>query len=55
VQREGSEELEWKTRRSRAARAEVRSKGKRLASIAVAVRDRGDALIADALVTYKIA
>ncbi len=37
------------------ARAEVRRKGHRLASIGVAVRDGTDALIADALVTYKIA
>ncbi len=35
--------------------ATVRRKGKRVASIAVEIRDRHDALIADALVTYKIA
>ena len=37
------------------ARARVRRGGKRIASIAVEIRDQQDALIADALVTYKIA
>jgi uncharacterized protein (TIGR00369 family) len=37
------------------ATATVRRSGKRVASIAVEIRDRHDALIADALVTYKIA
>ena len=37
------------------ARARVRRHGKRVASVAVEIRDRDDALIADALVTYKIA
>lgn len=37
------------------ARARVRRGGKRIASIAVEIRDRQDALIADALVTYKVA
>jgi uncharacterized protein (TIGR00369 family) len=37
------------------AHAKVRRKGKRVASIAVEIRDNSDALIADALVTYKIA
>jgi uncharacterized protein (TIGR00369 family) len=37
------------------ARARVRRGGKRIASIAVEIRDRQGALIADALVTYKIA
>jgi uncharacterized protein (TIGR00369 family) len=37
------------------ARARVRRGGKRVASIAVEIRDRQGALIADALVTYKIA
>ena len=37
------------------ARAVVRRTGKRVASIAVEIRDASDALIADALVTYKIA
>ena len=37
------------------ARAVVRRTGKRVASISVEIRDRSDALIADALVTYKIA
>jgi uncharacterized protein (TIGR00369 family) len=37
------------------ARAVVRRAGKRVASIGVEVRDRRDALIADALITYKIA
>jgi uncharacterized protein (TIGR00369 family) len=36
------------------ARAVVKRAGKRIASIAVEIRDRTDALIADALVTYKI-
>ena len=35
------------------ARAKVRRTGKRIASLAVEVFDAGDALIADALVTYK--
>src|SRR5713101_3634698 len=37
------------------ARARVRSKGKRVASIVVEIHDRAGALVADALVTYKIA
>jgi uncharacterized protein (TIGR00369 family) len=37
------------------ARARVRRGGKRIASIAVEIRDQQGALIADALVTYKIA
>jgi uncharacterized protein (TIGR00369 family) len=37
------------------ATAIVRHQGKRIASISVAIRDRNDNLIADALVTYKIA
>ena len=37
------------------ARAQVRSRGKRVASINVEIRDQAGALIADALVTYKIA
>jgi uncharacterized protein (TIGR00369 family) len=37
------------------AHAQVRRKGKRVASIIVEIRDNSDALIADALVTYKIA
>jgi uncharacterized protein (TIGR00369 family) len=37
------------------ARARVRRAGKRIASIAVEIRDQQSALIADALVTYKIA
>jgi uncharacterized protein (TIGR00369 family) len=37
------------------ASAQVRRKGKRVASIAVEIRDNSGALIADALVTYKIA
>jgi uncharacterized protein (TIGR00369 family) len=37
------------------ATATVRRSGKRVASIAVEIRDRHDTLIADALVTYKIA
>lgn len=36
------------------ARAAVRRKGKRIASIAVEIRDEAGALVADALVTYKI-
>ena len=36
------------------ARARVRRSGKRIASIAVEIRDQQGALIADALVTYKI-
>jgi uncharacterized protein (TIGR00369 family) len=37
------------------ARAQVRRGGKRIASIAVEIRDQLGQLIADALVTYKIA
>lgn len=37
------------------AHARVRSKGKRVASITVEIRDQGGTLVADALVTYKIA
>jgi uncharacterized protein (TIGR00369 family) len=37
------------------ATASVRHAGKRVASIAVEIRDRQEVLIADALVTYKIA
>jgi uncharacterized protein (TIGR00369 family) len=37
------------------ARAVVRRAGKRVASISVEIRDRSDALVADALITYKIA
>jgi uncharacterized protein (TIGR00369 family) len=37
------------------ARAVVRRNGRRVASIHVEIRDRAEALIADALVTYKIA
>lgn len=37
------------------AEAKVRRKSRRLASVNVEVRDNGDALIADGLVTYKIA
>jgi len=37
------------------ATAKVRRAGKRLASINAEIRDRADALIADALITYKIA
>lgn len=37
------------------ARAAVRRRGKRVASLAVEVRDQAGDLIADALVTYKIA
>jgi uncharacterized protein (TIGR00369 family) len=37
------------------ARAKVRRHSRRVASIAVEIRDRADALVADALVTYKIA
>jgi uncharacterized protein (TIGR00369 family) len=37
------------------ASAAVRRRGKRVASIAVEIHDRYDTLIADALVTYKIA
>jgi|HubBroStandDraft_6_1064221.scaffolds.fasta_scaffold1978166_1 uncharacterized protein (TIGR00369 family) len=37
------------------ARAVVRRAGKRVASINVEIRDRSDALVADALITYKIA
>ncbi|MGA9724876.1 MAG: hotdog fold thioesterase, partial [Candidatus Binatus sp.] len=37
------------------ARARVKRTGKRIASLAVEVADASDTLIADALVTYKIA
>jgi len=37
------------------ARAQVRRKGKRIASISVEIIDDSGALVADALVTYKIA
>lgn len=37
------------------ARAIVRRAGKRIASISVEIRDDANALVADALVTYKIA
>ncbi|HUY29163.1 MAG TPA: PaaI family thioesterase [Candidatus Binataceae bacterium] len=37
-----------------AASATVRRAGKRMASIAVEIRDRAGALVADAIVTYKI-
>jgi uncharacterized protein (TIGR00369 family) len=37
------------------AHARVRSKGKRVASINVEIHDHAGALVADALVTYKIA
>lgn len=37
------------------ARAAVRRNGRRIASLAVEIRDDGGALVADALVTYKIA
>ena len=37
------------------ATAKVRRAGRRLASINVEIRDRADALVADALITYKIA
>ncbi len=37
------------------ARATVRRRGKRLASVNVEIHDRANALVADALVTYKIA
>ena len=37
------------------ARARVKRTGKRIASLAVEIADSSDALIADALVTYKIA
>lgn len=37
------------------ARAAVRRKAKRIASVSVEIRDNAGALIADALVTYKIA
>jgi uncharacterized protein (TIGR00369 family) len=37
------------------ALATVRRHGKRVASVNVEIRDEADALIADALVTYKIA
>lgn len=37
------------------ARAQVRRHGRRIASIAVEIHDRAGTLVADALVTYKIA
>jgi uncharacterized protein (TIGR00369 family) len=37
------------------ARAKVRSRGKRVASLAVEIRDESGSLVADALVIYKIA
>ena len=37
------------------ARARVKRMGKRIASLSVEIADASDALIADALVTYKIA
>jgi uncharacterized protein (TIGR00369 family) len=37
------------------ARARVKRRGKRIASLSVEIVDASDALIADALVTYKIA
>jgi uncharacterized protein (TIGR00369 family) len=37
------------------ANARVRSKGKRIASINVEIHDQADVLVAEALVTYKIA
>jgi uncharacterized protein (TIGR00369 family) len=37
------------------ARARVRSKGKRVASISVEILDQAGVLVADALITYKIA
>ncbi len=37
------------------ARARVRRAGKRIASVSVEITDASDALVADALVTYKIA
>jgi uncharacterized protein (TIGR00369 family) len=37
------------------ARASVRRRGRRIASVGVEIRDQSDALVADALVTYKIA
>ena len=37
------------------ARATVRRKGKRIASLSVAIADDSGALVADALITYKIA
>jgi uncharacterized protein (TIGR00369 family) len=37
------------------AEAKVRRKGRRLASVSIQVRDNAGALIADGLVTYKIA
>lgn len=37
------------------AHAQVRRKGRRIASLTVEIRDHAGALIADALVTYKIA
>jgi acyl-coenzyme A thioesterase PaaI-like protein len=37
------------------ATARVRRSGRRVASLNVAIRDKESALVADALVTYKIA
>ena len=37
------------------AHAVVRRCGKRVASLTVEIRDRGDNLVADALITYKVA
>ncbi|MGH7840373.1 MAG: PaaI family thioesterase, partial [Candidatus Binataceae bacterium] len=37
------------------ARATVRRAGRRVASLSVEIRDRSDALVADGLITYKIA
>ena len=37
------------------ALAQVRRKGRRIASLTVEIRDNANALVADALVTYKIA
>ena len=37
------------------ARARVKRHGKRIASVSVEIIDASDALIADALITYKIA
>ncbi len=43
------------TESSLVARAQVRRKGKRIASLSVEIADDSGALVADALVTYKIA
>ncbi len=43
------------TESSLVARAQVRRKGKRIASLIVEIADESGALVADALVTYKIA